>query len=196
MKYDIRIASLVFLISSWLVSSAQEFHAEAMFQCKGNIESITYEEEKPYVDKTTYHFQKSGRLTPSSITYDPDGYPMQIVLCVLGNVDHTVFEWGDDHRLLSVSTDNRILNGAKWKVEYKYDSESSLPVGMLDVEWKRGKNDEPDKMVSKTEYTYSSYEFDDHGNWISRNVCRTVIDGKDADSSPSTYIERRRIQYY
>lgn len=177
---------LVLLVSECFTAFAQEYHYAALYEGAGPVKQIKYL-TKPSYGNRNVKIKKDGRGGVTMMSYDDAGYPVGFQLDMFGKENYQKFYWNTRHQLDSVAYRFSGIgerNTMNCKIEYSGDAMSNVSMTI------------DDNGISKIiDLHFDNYVFDDRGNWISRKVQRTIMEGE-KEAVKDSYEERREIKYY
>ena len=168
-------------------------------------------------------FNIDGKTKATDLSFDEDGYPTEFIINNRANPmlgmsvsndsesdsDNQLciyfkFNYDNDHRIASTEikyhinidievpnlTFNKGLIGTK-TYQYAENSQGRSEISATKGTYNILDSDQPFVMA----HDYSNYVYDNHGNWISRNVKEAIMPGTEQEKTWE-YTETRTITYY
>lgn len=210
-----RVTVFLTLLVSCLHLNAQEFKEGILYDVVGPVKDVNLNSKKifPHLfDKAS--FNTNGKTKNSVTVFDDNGYPVSIDLDTSPNNDSGLHlslkvNYDENHQVASILTEynmaaegdivRMVLNENSFKVnwtenrsfQYRNNSFGVPEISNIYVSSVTNSED------YTSDYTYTDYVYDKHGNWISRNVVETII-FPNGPTPPMTneYMETRDISYY
>ena len=145
------IAALAMTVA---MQAQTKFHDVEANEAKGPVKSMTM--NMMGNDRTT-NFSQDGKMQSAEMTdavYDADGYIQSAKISIQGQSATVKFSW--ENGRLKTQTVNAM--GQEIKTTHNYDANGLITSDTIDM---GGMN---------IESPYSDYQYDDHGNWISRKT--------------------------
>lgn len=150
-KIMMMIAALAMTVA---MQAQTKFHDVEANEAKGPVKSMTM--NMMGNDRTT-NFSQDGKMQSAEMTdavYDADGYIQSAKISIQGQSATVKFSW--ENGRLKTQTVNAM--GQEIKTTHNYDANGLITSDTIDM---GGMN---------IESPYSDYQYDDHGNWISRKT--------------------------
>ena len=150
-KIMMMIAALTMTVA---MQAQTKFHDVEANEAKGPVKSMTM--NMMGNDRTT-NFSQDGKMQSAEMTdavYDADGYIQSAKISIQGQSATVKFSW--ENGRLKTQTVNAM--GQEIKTTHNYDANGLITSDTIDM---GGMN---------IESPYSDYQYDDHGNWISRKT--------------------------
>ena len=145
------IAALAMTVA---MQAQSKFHDVEANEAKGPVKSMTM---NMMGNTRTTNFTQDGKMESGEMTdavYDADGYIQSAKINIQGQSASVKFTW--ENGRLKTQTVNAM--GQEFKTTHNYDANGVITSDSIDM---GGMNmDSP----------YSDYQYDDHGNWISRKT--------------------------
>lgn len=167
-KVMMMIAALAMTVA---MQAQSKFHDVEANEAKGPVKSMTM---NMMGNARTTNFSQDGKMQSSEMTdavYDENGYIQSAKINIQGQSATVKFGW--ENGRLKTQTVNAM--GQEIKTTHNYDANGLITSDTIDM---GGMN---------MESPYSDYQYDDHGNWISR---KTSMMGQDMTITRSfTYYE-------
>ena len=184
------IVCLILLIGSSAGRMAAEYKEGLLYDLTGDVKDMKLD-TKCRFQKKHVKFAPDGKCKLSMTYFDGENYPLGYEMSGMGlNLTQKV-EYDDQKRVSKVTTYSSQGGGITETVENHYAQNPEHPLELSGCTYtvvsKKGEG--------RCECTYSAYEYDDHGNWIRRNVRQTDYPGT-ADEQVTEYAETRKIIYY
>ena len=151
-----KIMMMIALLAIPFAMQAQtKFHDLEANDAKGPVKSIP---TTMMGQSRTVEFTQEGQMVASSevsnLVYDEEGYLKSATLSMMGQATDVKYTW--ENGCLKSQTVS--MMGQEVKVSPNYDEKGIVVSETLDMGGQ------------KIESPYTDYEFDDHGNWISRKT--------------------------
>lgn len=187
------ILSLV--LSGMGLANAQEFKEGLLYDLTGNVKEMKLTTKNSFPDKHV-KFNNTGKCKKSITYFDEENYPLGYDIS--GNVMNFSMskkvEYDSLRRITSV-TDKISYEGGITDTTTNYYTNDANPSQITHSVFTDVRKD--GKTVA--DCTYSDYTYDDHGNWISRQVKQTTTQtNKKGETAEQTdeYTETRTIKYF
>lgn len=186
-----RVLGLSFAFS--VASVASVAHAEgscctsqykggALWDLKGNVKSVEYGKQTIYPDKKV-KFTEEGKVKNHAMSYDKENRPIGYG-SNFGSVYNYLNVAYDDasrpERMRSQSSSTGKDEVLNYSFNYSGDVLESVLVASAP------------ESGEVTEWSFSDYQYDPQGNWVSRKVVKK----KGEDASVEEFTETRKIEYY
>ena len=145
---------LVLLALPFAMQAQSKFHDVEMNEATGPVKKITQNlmGQEIVIDFTTDG--KMQRTEVSDAQYDADGYIQSFKLNVMGQELLIAVKWEDGH----VKTQTMNVMGQEMVITRSYNEQGAPAEDSFNLGGMENKS------------PYSEYQYDDHGNWISRKV--------------------------
>ena len=150
-KIMMMIAALTMTVA---MQAQTKFHDVEANEAKGPVKSMTM---NMMGNERTTNFSQDGKMQSAEMTdavYDADGYIQSAKISIQGQSATVKFSW--ENGRLKTQTVNAM--GQEIKTTHNYDANGLITSDTIDM---GGMN---------IESPYSDYQYDDHGNWISRKT--------------------------
>ena len=150
-KIMMMIAALTMTVA---MQAQTKFHDVEANEAKGPVKSMTM---NMMGTARTTNFSQEGKMQSAEMTdavYDADGYIQSAKINIQGQSATVKFSW--ENGRLKTQTVNAM--GQEIKTTHNYDANGLITSDTIDM---GGMN---------IESPYSDYQYDDHGNWISRKT--------------------------
>ena len=150
-KIMMMIAALAMTVA---MQAQTKFHDVEANEAKGPVKSMTM---NMMGNERTTNFSQDGKMQSAEMTdavYDADGYIQSAKISIQGQSATVKFSW--ENGRLKTQTVNAM--GQEIKTTHNYDANGLITSDTIDM---GGMN---------IESPYSDYQYDDHGNWISRKT--------------------------
>lgn len=145
---------IAMLALPFAMQAQTKFHDVEANGAKGPVKSIS----TSMMGMTrTIEFTEDGQMKSSEISnvvYDENGYPQSATMSMQGQSTDVKYTW-EDGRVKSQTIN---MMGQDIKTTSNYDENGVVTSETIDMGGQ------------KMESPYTDYEFDDHGNWISRKA--------------------------
>jgi hypothetical protein len=143
---------LVLLALPFAMQAQSKFHDVEMNEATGPVKKITQNlmGQEIVIDFTTDG--KMQRKEVSDAQYDADGYIQSFKLNVMGQELSIAVKWEDGH----VKTQTMNVMGQEMVITRSYNEQGAPAEDNINLGGMENKS------------PYSEYQYDDHGNWISR----------------------------
>ena len=151
-----KVMMMIALLAIPFAMQAQtKFHDLEVNDAKGPVKSIT---TTMMGMSRTLEFTEEGQMVASSeisnLVYDEDGYLKSATMSMMGQSTDVKYTW-ENGRFKSLTFS---MMGQEGTVSPNYDEKGVVVSETIDMGGQ------------KLESPYTDYEFDDHGNWISRKT--------------------------
>lgn len=186
-----RILVILAMLTVYAVGSCQEFKEGILYDVFGNVKEIKLETRNSYLKKHV-KFQRDGRCKISAMLFDDKGYPLGFSMYYGKHGAGQQLIYNSMNRVDSIIINTSNGGGTERVEKYEYSSDSNHPTHIVRAVFSSISKKESNKSVCD----YSNYEYDDHGNWISRDVVQTNYSDDDVEKNIEEYSEKRKIQYY
>lgn len=186
-----RIFVMLAMLTVYIVGSCQEFKEGILYDVFGNVKEVKLETRNSYLKKHV-KFQKDGRCKVSAMLFDDKGYPLGFSMYYGKHGVGQQLRYDSMNRVDSIIVNSSNGGGTERVEKHEYSSDASHPNQIVRSVFSSISKKESDKLVCD----YSNYEYDDHGNWISRDVVQTNYSDDGAEKGKEEYSEKRKIQYY
>lgn len=180
---------LILLDATSLNAFAREYKESMIYGLIGPVMEMSMKTENKVVfDMEEITFGTEGKSSDAAVTFNEEGFPVTFD----NNGTEMAVIYDEKHRIFAINESNPQNDSSKSYVfEYAESDHPDTEVMMM-VEICEGNGGQ-----SITVYAYTDYEFDDYGNWISRNVTRasSTVEKKNIEDI-ARYSEERTISYY
>lgn len=157
-----------------------KYHGAALYGCKGKVKEIFYSTEDPILLEKVIKFLPNGQSEHSIMTYDQNGFPIGFNINA-GNRISVNIDYQND-KLKEVEIQTNLRGDEHRTIDMIYEGDL--------LKQRINKDVLKDKI--STISTYSDYQYDDQGNWISR----TVELESPEEGEIEKFTETRVITYY
>lgn len=192
-----KITMLCLLMTSLFSVSAQKYKAAALYEAKGPVKEIIYDEIQPGQYEEVLKFKKDGRQKYRwFFRYAPDGKVYGDSMLTHRFSEMFDFSYDSEGRLERVGyayikNEKRDSTFIDNTYEIKYD-EKGLRSSVRLVQ-----KDRQGKIVIDNLTIFADYIFDDKGNWISRTMqFRPALLPEGKTLPKEKILQKRTIKYY
>ncbi len=201
------IRSSRFICGTQSHAQDNKFKEGLIYDVKGPVASVRLHTDAPgYFNNAL--FDTDGKTIGSVMKFDKNGYPIGWII----DKDNSTYEQEKTFGLFEVTyDDNYRIASLKMKCEIK-GATFTLANGSVTENKYFHYRDNSDNTSEITEmkmiytingtahdinFSYTNYVYDNHGNWISRNVVETIEPLNNSEKSETReYVETRTISYY
>lgn len=180
-----RILTLISIVFALVANAySQEYKEGLVYGVKGNVKDLKLETKIKFANKHV-KFQPNGKCKKSVMYFNEDGYPLgwEAYSGTKGMSQKINYDGAD--RIESIVIDSS-FSGLQTH-NYSYSSDGTISEETIEIS-KNGKQSVGIKCY------YTNYQFDDQGNWISRDVEQK--EKRAGEDKITTYTEKRKIIYY
>ncbi|MCM1290328.1 MAG: hypothetical protein NC201_02390 [Prevotella sp.] len=175
--------TLLLIILCFNSGYAQEYKAGVLYNVKGPVKQIKMKSKDKLSQKFgSTKFTETGKFKRDILTYDDKGYPLKSEMQT-GPLSMSVsIEYAENQHPSEIKI-NSSFSDKPVTIVYEYDGDR--------VAVRKFIRDD----VTIT-FIYSDEQYDNYGNWISRNVVKSKESSDTDKNSESSYVETREIKYY
>lgn len=177
-KYFVMLSLLAMVFAA---QAQTKFHDVECNDAKGPVKSITVKQKNIMGEvRVVMKFTQEGKLSDSEGTvisdamYDKNGYLLSCVTATNGDKVNVSYEWEEG----KVKTQTSKVGNFVIIVTNSYDADGNLTTQVTEI----GGN--------KTESRNHDFQYDEHGNWISRKTTMKVM------GQERTVTISRSFEYY
>ncbi|MEZ3518898.1 MAG: hypothetical protein K1V75_03035 [Muribaculaceae bacterium] len=161
---------LSLLLAGMGMGRAQEFKEGLLYDLQGNVKEMKLSTKNSFLKKHV-KFRDNGKLKKSITFFDDDNYPLgfDMSMNVMSFAMSQKVEYDSCRRITSVTDKNSYDGGITTTTSNYYGNEAAPSEITRSVFASISKDGEV-----TADCEYSGYVYDDHGNWISRQVKHTA----------------------
>lgn len=165
---------------------AQDFKKGLLYDVSGPVKELKIKSKNEYAKRfSKVQFTPDGKGKDEFMTYDDNGFPLGFGVVFHKRENNLNVGYNDQMLPVKIDYFNNIGGKDIIIVETEFDGKR--------VSSRRFQGDNPAEYII---CVYSDETYDDHGNWVSRNVKESTVSANPKKNATREFVETREIQYY